>query len=152
MAEVKTLNEWRELRGFSVSQMRELTGLGWTFDTYLYRGHIPRADASVKIAQVLGVDVSQIAWGEMVVKAKVSPDDMPPIPESGVERLQGIHQWLTAGVSKSAVAQAVGMNRTTFYALLKSEDYKAVAGTAKTPAKAQPTKTVKKRAAKKGES
>lgn len=87
---------------------------------------------AMKFAEVLEVDVSQIVWE---LDEKVEPDlaALPEMPKHAShdprnnvsivtdEQLAVARQWLAAGVSNSATAQAMGMSRTTFYKVLTRE-------------------------------
>lgn len=133
--EAKTLNQWRRVRGLAVDELAELTGVGMSIESYLYRGSEPRVELGLKFASVLGVDVEQIIWGK---PEKVDKASLPPMPKSppydprtrtpviSDEQMEVMVQWAEAGMSKRDIHEAMGVSRQTFYTAL--EKYEALHG------------------------
>lgn len=133
--EAKTLNQWRRLRGLEVDQLAELTGVGTSIESYLYRGANPRVELALKFARVLGLDVQQIIWGR---PEKADPASLPPMPQSlpfdpragtpiiSDEQMKIAVQWAEGGYNKQEIYQAMGVSRQTFYKALAK--YEAVHG------------------------
>lgn len=130
MAQTKSLNQWRKERGLTHEELGELTDVGASIEYYLYCGGVPKVDLAQKFAQVLGVSLDQITWGKV---DKVDVSTLTPMPRAAAydpkvmdkavtdQQLKVAHEWLKAGVSKTAVAKAMGVSRQTLYKSLETK-------------------------------
>ncbi|GGO33540.1 helix-turn-helix domain-containing protein [Deinococcus humi] len=124
MKEEKTLNQWRKERGLGVDELAERAGVGRSIGSWLYGGKVPKLKASLALAGALGVEVTQIRWGE-----KEEPQPVPAMPpraevkgnRSSVtrEQYEMAKVWVEAGHSHSEAADAMGVSRETYYKALR---------------------------------
>lgn len=120
MTEQKTLNQWRKERGLSVDELAQRAGVGRSLGSWLYGGQVPKLKASLALAEALGVEVTQIRWGE-----KEEPQPVPAMPplaqvtgnRSPVTREQYEMEkvWVEAGRTKTEAIAAMGVSRETYY-------------------------------------
>lgn len=131
--ERKTLNEWREERGLSVDALAAKAEFDpFVVQNWLYKGRTPRVPAALALAAALRVDVTQIIWGRSEKKTlEEKTAGLPPMPKSpsftptvkatlvSDEQMAVAQQWMAADVSKTDIAEAMGVSRQTFYLALK---------------------------------
>lgn len=126
--EKKTLNEWRKMRGLEAKELGEVSGVGTTIGNFLYKGHTPRVDVAVRLAEAVGVELGQIQWGKT---EQVDMADLPPMPKSppfdpregtpvvSDEQMRIALIWAEAGRSKKDVYEAMGVSHQTFYKVMQ---------------------------------